>query len=437
MPGGTVTVTSLRPETWPYHFDRCSVAMARSRRPPRRRGRGARASSIDSADQRRRRRAARPTTGIGGRARRLRKIASPITSSMSLGRDPRPGAAAGDAAQRLVHRGGEEDDARVHDRHEAAALRERRQRQHRERRQQHLDEREQRDRREQEQVGAQERRCCRRTASAAAAAASPGSQVTREQEAAPASPACRRCTRRASAASTDRSAARWRGDRWRSGRRRRRCDEEDEDALLVEELAERLGASAPGTRPAGSWPRRRSARRGRGTAAHANSSRARNLRSRRRSIRPARAITHQRGRAARAARRSGGSPDRESALSRLALPTARANTSSSVGTLARRCRTCTPCCAASWNSELRAPRPSGTNTRMMSSSVSWHSSPAARSTLDEAVGVALDAQLEHAAAVPLQRRDRARGRHRALVHARRRGRRCIRRPAAGATTGSG
>ena len=24
MPGGTVTVTSLSPDTWPYHFDRCS-----------------------------------------------------------------------------------------------------------------------------------------------------------------------------------------------------------------------------------------------------------------------------------------------------------------------------------------------------------------------------------------------------------------------------
>src|SRR5690242_18656412 len=25
IPGGTVTVTSFSPDTWPYHFDRCSV----------------------------------------------------------------------------------------------------------------------------------------------------------------------------------------------------------------------------------------------------------------------------------------------------------------------------------------------------------------------------------------------------------------------------
>ena len=25
MPGGTDTETSFRPDTWPYHFDRCSV----------------------------------------------------------------------------------------------------------------------------------------------------------------------------------------------------------------------------------------------------------------------------------------------------------------------------------------------------------------------------------------------------------------------------
>src|SRR5689334_20932792 len=27
IPAGTVTVTSFRPDTWPYHFDRCSVVM--------------------------------------------------------------------------------------------------------------------------------------------------------------------------------------------------------------------------------------------------------------------------------------------------------------------------------------------------------------------------------------------------------------------------
>ena len=43
------------------------------------------------------------------------------------GRDGRPGAAAGDAAQRLIHRRREEDQPGVHDRHEAAALRQRRQ----------------------------------------------------------------------------------------------------------------------------------------------------------------------------------------------------------------------------------------------------------------------------------------------------------------------
>src|SRR4029078_5700746 len=26
MPGGTLTLTSLRPITWPYHFDTCSAA---------------------------------------------------------------------------------------------------------------------------------------------------------------------------------------------------------------------------------------------------------------------------------------------------------------------------------------------------------------------------------------------------------------------------
>jgi hypothetical protein len=27
MPAGTDTVTSFRPDTWPYHFDRCSASM--------------------------------------------------------------------------------------------------------------------------------------------------------------------------------------------------------------------------------------------------------------------------------------------------------------------------------------------------------------------------------------------------------------------------
>src|ERR1700741_1326274 len=34
IPGGTDTVTSFRPETWPYHFDRWSVAIALTRRSP-------------------------------------------------------------------------------------------------------------------------------------------------------------------------------------------------------------------------------------------------------------------------------------------------------------------------------------------------------------------------------------------------------------------
>ena len=29
MPGGTATVTSFRPETWPYHLERCSVVTMR------------------------------------------------------------------------------------------------------------------------------------------------------------------------------------------------------------------------------------------------------------------------------------------------------------------------------------------------------------------------------------------------------------------------
>src|ERR1043166_7108983 len=57
-------------------------------------------------------------------------------------------------------------------------------------------------------------------------------------------------------------------------------------------------------------------------------------------------------------------------------PTACANTSSSVGTLGRRCRTCTPSAVASANNCCAPPSP-GTKTRNTSSSVAWHSSPAA------------------------------------------------------------
>ncbi len=57
----------------------------------------------------------------------------------------------------------------------------------------------------------------------------------------------------------------------------------------------------------------------------------------------------------------------------LLAPTARAKTSSSVGTLGRRCRTCTTLRGREpKNGAGRQPSP-GTNTRITSSSVSWHS----------------------------------------------------------------
>src|SRR5204863_4154134 len=59
-------------------------------------------------------------------------------------------------------------------------------------------------------------------------------------------------------------------------------------------------------------------------------------------------------------------------------PTACAKTSSSVGTLGRRCRTCA-CSAAAIANSWRAPPSPGTNTLTTSSSVAWQSRPAARS----------------------------------------------------------
>ncbi len=64
----------------------------------------------------------------------------------------------------------------------------------------------------------------------------------------------------------------------------------------------------------------------------------------------------------------------------------------------------------------RARGPSGTNTRITSSSVSWHSKPAARQRGDEPIVAVLGAHFEDAAPRALQFVDRARGGDAALVH---------------------
>ena len=127
------------------------------------------------------------------------------------------------SAQHAEDRVGEEHHAGVHDADEAAALRQRRQRQHRRSdASSTCDEREERDRREQEEVVARRTRSCRRTAICTTSSSIAGTQVTTSRNVDQDRQLAGDVLERASAASTGRSAARWRGDRWRSARRRRR-----------------------------------------------------------------------------------------------------------------------------------------------------------------------------------------------------------------------
>ena len=163
-------------------------------------------------------------------------------------------------------------------------------------------------------------------------------------------------------------------------------DEEDEDVLLARGSRGTSRASARGTTPAGSSPRRRSARRARRTASSEASSRPRNARLAQHRADAGRAMTgHARPCAPPVPPRSAGSSGRESARpSRSPRPPARTRLRASARSagggapatpLGRRDR-----------EQLAARRRSpGTNTRMTSSSVSWHSRPAAcsRSTKRE------------------------------------------------------
>ena len=95
-------------------------------------------------------------------------------------------------------------------------------------------------------------------------------------------------------------------------------------------------------------------------------------------------------------------------------PTAWANTSSSVGRLGRRCRTCTPSRAARANSAC-APRSSGHEHAHDVFVARVHRQARVVQRRGERDAVALDAELEHAAAGPLQLVDGPLGRHARLV----------------------
>ena len=86
----------------------------------------------------------------------MRKMMSPSCSSAAPGESHANAIVAGDAAQRLKERRREEHQPGIHDADEAAALRQGGQRQHRRRGEQHLCQREQRDRRQQVGVVADE-----------------------------------------------------------------------------------------------------------------------------------------------------------------------------------------------------------------------------------------------------------------------------------------
>ena len=142
MPGGTVSVTSFSPITWPYHFDRCSAAITlrhattstprtrRSRMSPER----ATSPTIISSET---------GHGVSYRERQRGRSTSP-TCVRSSGNDthaivePRV-----TNVEHAVERLAEEDQRGVQHADVPAALRQRREREHRGRDRHDLDEREQ------------------------------------------------------------------------------------------------------------------------------------------------------------------------------------------------------------------------------------------------------------------------------------------------------
>ena len=207
-------MTSLSPITCPYHFDRWSATtMQRSRH------------HLDAADAPLENHAGQQPSATQSSRNALqvgmwnrgssRKITSPICWRSS-GTDSQASVESrvmprDDAVDRLR----EEDQRRIQHADVAAASRQRRQRQHRQRHGRHLDEREHRDRRQQEEIAAGRTRSCRRTSTWMITSSTAGTQVTSSEQREQDGELAEDVHRRASAASTGKSAARWRADRWR------------------------------------------------------------------------------------------------------------------------------------------------------------------------------------------------------------------------------